>query len=251
MHAYNFIGAQFQNFVRAKVQVSGVTVVEQQIIGIASNKGGQGKSTTAINLSAFFQRLAPTLLVDGDGIRTASKYRDRSGGEGLPFKVVSYIEMPKHIRDFRYVVIDTEANPSDTDFKDLALNCDFMVVPVVPETEGVEGLTSTLLRLRELGSDHFKVLLSMVPPPPRKDGEQLREMLRQQKIPLFDTEVPRLSTFDKAAAAGVPVYAVKDDKPERIARACAPYETVGKEILKWLENSHRSQTSEPRKAAAR
>ena len=223
--------------------------MEQYIVIVASNKGGQGKSTAAINLSAFFQRSGPALLVDGDGIRTATKYRDRSGGEGLPFRVVSYLEMPKHIRDFQYIVIDTEANPSDTDFRELAQAGDFMVVPAVPETEGVEGLTSTLFRLQSLGNDRFKVLLSMVPPPPRRDGEQLREMLRQQKIPTFDTEVPRLSTFDKAAAAGVPVYAVTDDKPDRVARAWAPYEAVGKDILKWLENSRRSRTSETKKTA--
>ena len=31
-------------------------------------------------------------------------------------------------------VIDTEGNPTEDDFKDLATNCDLMVVPAVPES---------------------------------------------------------------------------------------------------------------------
>src|SRR5277367_3938973 len=104
------------------------------ILTVTSYKGGVGKSTTAIHLAAYLQRFAPTLLVDGDAIRSATKWSKRGGGAGLPFKIVSHAEMVTHIRDYQNIVIDTEGNPSEDDFRDLAANCDLLVIPAVPET---------------------------------------------------------------------------------------------------------------------
>jgi chromosome partitioning protein len=53
-------------------------------------------------------------------------------------------------------------------------------------------------------------------------------MLISEGIPVFKTEIPRLAAFEKAAAEGVPVYSVKDDR--NAARAWATYEAAGKEI---------------------
>jgi chromosome partitioning protein len=68
----------------------------------------------------------------------------------------------------------------------------------------------------------------MVPPKPRRDGQQLRDMLTGERIPVFTGEIPRLAAFEKAAAEGVPVYGVKDGR--NAARAWDAYEAVGKEI---------------------
>jgi chromosome partitioning protein len=199
------------------------------IITITSYKGGVGKTTSAIHIAAHLQRLAPTLLVDGDAIRSASKWAQRGGEGGLPFKVVSHAQMVSHIRDYQHIVIDTEGNPSDDDFKDLANNCDLLIVPAVPESVATDGLTHTLAKLRSLGNTRHKVLLTMVPPKPRTDGQQLREMLEVQGIPVFGSEIPRLAAYEKAATFGVPVYAVKDDR--NAARAWEVYEAAAKEIV--------------------
>jgi chromosome partitioning protein len=198
------------------------------IITVTSYKGGVGKTTTAIHLAAYLQRMAPTLLVDGDAIRSATKWSQRSGNKGLPFKVVSHAQMVAHIRDYQHIIIDTEGNPTDDDFKDLASNCDLLVIPAVPESVATDGLTHTLAKLRSVGNQRHKVLLTMVPPKPRTEGQQLREMLISEGIPVFKTEIPRLAAFEKAAAEGVPVYSVKDDR--NAARAWDSYEAAGKEI---------------------
>lgn len=132
------------------------------IVTVTSYKGGVGK--TAIHLAAYLQRLAPTLLVDGDAIRSATKWSQRSGNKGLPFKVVTHAQMVSHIRDYKHIIIDTEGNPTDDDFKDPPMNCDLLVVPAVPESVATDGPTHTIDKLRSLGNKRHKVLLTMVPP---------------------------------------------------------------------------------------
>src|SRR5215212_2372048 len=88
------------------------------IVTVLSAKGGVGKSTTAVHLATYFQTKAPTLLVDGDGIRSATKWSQRSDGKGLPFKVIGYAELARSASNYTHIIIDTEGNPSDEDFRD-------------------------------------------------------------------------------------------------------------------------------------
>ena len=72
------------------------------------------------------------------------------------------------------------------------------------------------------------MLLTKVPPPPEPDGPQLRAVLQREEIPVFEADIPRLKSFEKAAAEGVPVYAVQQDA--RAKRAWQAYEAIGKEM---------------------
>ncbi len=198
------------------------------IITVASYKGGIGKTTTAIHIAAYMQTLGPTILADGNIVRASSKWSERGAGK-LPFKVVPIGQLAKHVRSYEHVVIDTEANPSDEDFKDAAQGCDLLVIPAEPETTATDGLSYTLAKLREIKHERHRVLLTKVPPPPQTEGQQLRNDLIATHIPLFSAEIPLLVAYRKASSDGMTARDVRGDENAR--RAWLAYERVGKEIV--------------------
>ncbi len=194
-------------------------------VTVASYKGGVGKTTTAVHLAAYLQRLGPTLLIDGDPNRSATSWAKRGA---MPFTIADEKEGAYQARNFKHVVVDTEARPGSADFEALAKGCDLLVVPTVPAALDTDVLILTLSAVRRLAPNKYRVLLTKVPPAPEPEGPQLREELTRQGIPVFKVDIPRLKSFEKSATEGVPVYAIRHDPRSR--RAWDAYESAGKEI---------------------
>ena len=194
------------------------------IVTVASYKGGVGKTTTAIHLAAYFQQLAPTLLVDGDLNRSASTWAE-SGK--LIFKVVFESQAPKYIRQYEHILIDTAARPSQNDLEALADGCDLLVVPTSPKALDLDALLRTADALQKLRAN-FKILLTIVAPPPSRSGEEARKLLIEAGLPVFQSEIKRLVAFERAPLLGV---IVRDYPDPRAQTGWEGYEAVGKEIL--------------------
>src|SRR5271170_3613282 len=158
------------------------------IVTIASNKGGVGKTTTAIHIAAFLQSTAPTLLVDNDPNRSSTGWAARSA-TGLPFRVVDANQALKVGRDFEHVVFDTKARPDREELKTLAEGCDLMVIPTTPDAMSIEALMGTVDMLRSLDVGQFKILITIIPPYPERDGEDARTMLEGNGYPLFASAI--------------------------------------------------------------
>ena len=196
------------------------------IITVASFKGGVGKTTTAIHLAAFLQGQGETLLIDADPNRSASSWAKRGQ---LPFEVVDEWRSPSRMRHFDYVVIDTRARPAHDDLALLTDTCDLLVLPTTPDVLALDALTLTLEYLNAVGATRYRILLTVIPPKPNRDGEKVRALLSEANMPLFETGIRRFSVYQKAAQAGVPVYGVKDP---RAMESWQDYAQVGAELLR-------------------
>jgi chromosome partitioning protein len=196
------------------------------IVTVASFKGGVGKSTTAIHIAAFLAtKRGKTVLADGDSNRSVMSWVER-GGDAVPFTVCDGDSIPD---DYDYLVIDTAARPTDGELAALAETSDLLVIPCTPTTFSLEATIGTLATLP---TDRYKILLTVVPPKPSREGEKAQMALSQFELPVFKTMIRRFTAYLKAENSGVPVSQVRDPKA---ADAWADYEAVGKEILKAVK----------------
>ena len=194
------------------------------IVTIASFKGGVGKTTTAVHLAAYLANQSTTLLIDGDPNRSATRWAERGG---LPFQVVDERKAAKYARKAEHIVIDTQARPEQEDLEALADGCDRLIIPCTPDALALDAMMLTVKALHQLGSDKYRILLTIIPPNPSKDGEEAKKMLSEAGLPILKSGIRRYAAFKKAALEGTIVSEISDKKA-RIA--WGDYQDLGKEI---------------------
>ena len=176
-----------------------------KLITVTGYKGGCGKSTTAIHLATYFSDKGKTLLIDSDKNRTAVAWAKLGR---LPFEVKDEKSAIKSIAGNDYIIVDTPARPETNDLKELASNGDLLVLPTTPD---VVSLRPMLITTKDIPKDaNYRVLLTIVPPYPSKEGVNVQQDLRESDIPIFNTMIRRTSGFTKAALSGETIRDLKD-----------------------------------------
>ena len=195
------------------------------VITVASYKGGVGKSTTAIHLAAYLQKKSPTVLIDGDPNRSVCGWAVNGN---LPFEVIHLHQSPKLAHNYEHAVIDTSARLELEEIKDLVEGCDLLVIPSTPDALSLQALLMTTAVIENVRAGNYRILLTIIPPKPNRDGEEMRRELQERQIPLFKTGIRRFICYQRAALGGFPVYDAKD---RRAQEAWQDYLNLGKEIL--------------------
>jgi chromosome partitioning protein len=196
-----------------------------RMVTVLSAKGGVGKTVTAVHLAAYFQQYGATLLVDGDATRSATLWAQPGR---LPFKVVPERSVSRELTQTHYdfIIVDTEANPTESDFRELAESSHFVVIPSIPDALGIQGTLQTVEKLKKAGNvTPFKILLTIIPPKPNRDGEDACAYFDEHGLPRFRTGIRRTIAFSRAIIDGVTV-----DEVDRTNLGWYDYEQVGDEI---------------------
>ena len=168
------------------------------IVTVASFKGGVGKTTTAVHLAAYLnENRSSTVLIDGDDNSSATAWGKRGS---LPFPVVDARQTARVARQFENLVIDTPARPSLEDLRQLVDGCDMLIIPSTPDALSLDALQLTVEALRNLRANRFRILLTVIPPKPSRDGDEARTMLTDEKLPLFAGSIRR-STVRRSVSA--------------------------------------------------
>ncbi len=181
------------------------------LITVTGFKGGVTKTTTAVHVAAYLVSSAPAVLVDGDPNRSARKWARRGK---FPFEVVDETLAAKVARQYEHVVFDTEGRPGKGDLELLAEGCDLMIVPITPDPMALDTLPELIDELKRIAPDKYKLLLTRVPPPPQKEGEEVRQLLLEAGLPLFAVSIRERKAFRIAALQGVPVYEARQPGSE-------------------------------------
>jgi chromosome partitioning protein len=204
------------------------------IVAVAGQKGGTGKTTTAVSLAAVAAEHARVLLIDTDPQESATWWLRRAG-DGLPFEYVSdpHVMRLHGLRELEHdvVVVDTPGSLQDRHTLDTVIAAaNLVVLPTQPTALALVPLVETVHHVITPHRVPHRALLNIVDPRSRAEIEEAQTLLARHDIPCFEATVRRYRAHERGPLDGLVVtqYPVRD---RYSARALDDYRSVARELF--------------------
>jgi len=170
-------------------------------VALVNQKGGVGKSTSAVYLAAGLARRGRTLLVDADPQQTVLTWSELAGDGFPPVVSLPTRDLRRRLAElaagFEHLVIDTPpGNPAITRSATLAV--DLVVIPTSPTLVDLDRLRPTLELLAEVEDQHpfdVRILLTRVRAG-TVSGRAARDYLGGEvELPLLAATIPLRESY--------------------------------------------------------
>jgi chromosome partitioning protein len=202
-------------------------------IAFVSDKGGVGKTLTAVNITAVFAKRYKVLLLDADPISSAYWWVSRVEQKFDYAVEIDPNQLRKipQVKGFDFVFLDTPSHPRAT-----LINAVFEVADVVilPSNVAPVDITMAMRTADSVPKDKpYKILLSRVDPRSYGEAVGMLKLFGQTRIPHFKTIIRSYKIHQTAQLLGLPVTGISGSySPE----AQHDIRLLAKEVSLWLKS---------------